>query len=366
MLRPPSLGAALSLLAVIAASQGCKGSRSRVPSDSRCVAPESDAPLVVAWSDRSTLSSAIGDRPVVVRSVGCELEILPSCRSKRADPYLFVASLPKRDVARLSGQQQVFRKLAPGAPETWSRLSGSDLEIRTTIIGAWRSDRNATRRDELEGDCADATHVVSGILVGGFKLTSVAPSEDPSRGSALSSAGKLEACSSSTELDQKPNAECNEPVQIELVPIREDAASISAQRSEEGGSKAPKTILGVTLAAGLAAAAYGGYRVVTSRSTIDDHCVDKACDQEGLDAADAGRKGAWILDAGLLVAAGSVVLLGVIPDRRSSYSSLPSRTKVAARPPVQKARAPLPDRPPMVLGPAVTPNGISLGLGGRF
>jgi len=357
--------AALALLAVLTAP-GCKGSRSRVPSDSRCIAAESDAPLVVAWPDRASLSRAIGDTPVVVRSVGCDLEILPSCRSAKADPYLFVASPPTRDVVRLSGQQQVFRKLSPGAPDTWSRLSGADLEVRTTIAGAWRSDRNAPKRADLEGDCADATHVVSGILVGGFKLTSVAPSEDPSRGTEFASAGKLEACSSSTQHDQKPNPDCDEPVRIELVPIREEPGAASARPSDEPGSKAPKTVLSVTLAAGLAAAAYGGYRVVTSRSTMDDHCIDKACDQEGLDAADAGRKGAWMLDIGLLVAAGSVVLLGVIPDRSNSYSSLPSRTRVASEIPARKARAPLPDKPKLLLGPSVTPNGVSLGLGGRF
>ena len=113
---PRWVGSLITTTLAAAWTCSCGGHHSRTPSNPRCAASDSNTPLIVAWSDRSEIHSAIKNGPVAVRYVGCELEVIDRCRVKRSDPTVYVSSAPQRSTDRISSEQ-LYRRMPEEAPQ---------------------------------------------------------------------------------------------------------------------------------------------------------------------------------------------------------------------------------------------------------
>jgi len=352
----------------------CSRHRSNVPSEPKCAQPRDNAPWIVHWPERASLQSAIGDGPVLVRYVGCELEIVPDCHPKRRDAYTYVGREQEKTAELLSDEQQLFRKLPVDAPGLDKERAGADVRLRATVAGVFRTDPHSVRGEELEGKCEDATHLVSGVVVGSYQLSAVRSASD-TEGSPLVSEGEPSACEKASTLDLHPPAGCSSPMRLELAPLSKAAPVaesttpwLTAYR-KDGLAK----MLTLTTIASLISLGWGAYKVVSSNKTVDDHCAGKACDQEGLNAAKAGKTGAYMVDVGLAGTAVSVLALVLFTGGGYSQSGSDDAGERRARPgagvasnriePAQRAQS---YSRTMRLTPVGGPQGVMLGWEARF
>lgn len=138
------------------------------------VRPQTE-PDLMAWDagSRATLKSIKAQGVVVVRyeAKGCDvsLHVLPNCKAK--GKYVFEPYSAKETKLARSANE-LFAELPVGAAKLSGKLRGTRA-IRTDYMmaGVESVEIGTTfKREELVGDCGDATHVVSKIYVGGFGL----------------------------------------------------------------------------------------------------------------------------------------------------------------------------------------------------
>ncbi|MEZ4383556.1 MAG: SUMF1/EgtB/PvdO family nonheme iron enzyme [Nannocystaceae bacterium] len=169
-----------NLAAHLAPTQDLAGATS---GQARCgVAKSHDRPLIIEWpsADRGALESEIGrgDHLVVVRYEGCEMELLRRCRARGA--YAFTALERKEESSALRSADDLYAKIPLGAARLEAELERHGaLRLAMMIVGAYEADLSqgaglvaALDPANLEGRCEGATHVVTGISVGAFALTS--------------------------------------------------------------------------------------------------------------------------------------------------------------------------------------------------
>jgi hypothetical protein len=206
------------------------------------VRPQTE-PDLMAWDSgsRATLKS-IEDQGVAVvhyEAEGCNvsLHVLPNCVAKGS--YSFSAySATETKMAR--NANELFAELPVGAAKLSTQLKGTRA-IRTDYMMAGVESLkigSTFKREELVGDCADATHVVSKIYVGGFALAAgetrdleggasvfVAPAVSAGGGAKSESAvehlqheGVAKACEEAQEKGT-PSPQCSVPLRIALMSL---------------------------------------------------------------------------------------------------------------------------------------------------
>jgi hypothetical protein len=147
---------------------------------SECTAKEVGAEQdLMAWdsASRSDLSRLRHEGIVAVRAAkrgcGIELRLLTHCIGTKA-AYSF-SPYWKSDTKEATTSGQLFARLPIGAAHLESELSG-DREVRTDFVLAGQYSLPASlyyARTDLTGpDCGKATHVVTTVFVGGFRLAS--------------------------------------------------------------------------------------------------------------------------------------------------------------------------------------------------
>lgn len=138
------------------------------------VRPQTE-PDLMAWDagSRATLKSIKDQGVAVVRyeAKGCDvsLHVLPNCKAK--GKYVF-SSYSAKETKLARSANELFAELPVGAAKLSGKLRGTRA-IRTDYVmaGVESVEIGTTfKREELVGDCGDATHVVSKIYVGGFGL----------------------------------------------------------------------------------------------------------------------------------------------------------------------------------------------------
>ncbi len=138
------------------------------------VRPQTE-PDLMAWDpgSRATLRSVKAQGVVVVHyeAKGCDvqLHVLPNCVAKGSyqfEPYSATETKLARNVSEL------FAELPLGAAKLSANLKGSRAVRTDYMMAGVESVKIGTawKREELVGECQDATHVVSKIYVGGFGL----------------------------------------------------------------------------------------------------------------------------------------------------------------------------------------------------
>jgi uncharacterized protein len=132
-------------------------------------------PLVVDWpaTARANLEVAMHDGIAVVSFRPTGLEVLTNCHVEGS--YGYVGTTVKEQLVRLESADEVKANLPLGGLGIAAKIGGefeqgAVVDVALMMVGKFRTTRrNATKMD-LVGDCANATHMVRGAIVGAFAL----------------------------------------------------------------------------------------------------------------------------------------------------------------------------------------------------
>jgi hypothetical protein len=206
----------------------------------RCrIAKNQDEPLVVEWPDaaRGKLESLAKGGIVAVRYRGCELKVLGQC-SIKSRGYRYSPVTRKESRVTIRNADELYASLPVGPVRLEAKLeTAGQLNVAMILVGRFeQAQRGRVTRDEMEGDCADATHVVSALTVGAFTFYAGAAADVGGGATAfgagaagrsaanrelLARDGDEAACARSASSDTTPPDGCGALVQIEVLPISE-------------------------------------------------------------------------------------------------------------------------------------------------
>lgn len=216
------------------------------PLDKCSVAAGRTNPLVTEWpaSEKAHLETAWGSGAVAVAYSGCEMRIIDGCRL--GGVYAWRRTTLASDTVRISNTDELYAKLPIGAVGLEGELSQSgSLAVRTTVAGQLRLDAAPGGADAAA--CSEATHYISAISVGAFKLfgggrttagggASIAGTGAGARtdrsDSVLREAGNPARCSDAE--DTAPHPECASPIQVFLAPLAGHGGAPEASPARTG------------------------------------------------------------------------------------------------------------------------------------
>jgi hypothetical protein len=190
-------------------------------------------PLVTEWvaSEKARLESLLKSQPVFVRYTGCELRLVDECRIEGG--YEWIRTTLSSDTVEIRSEDELYAKLPLGAARLQGELSQSGrLMVRTRVAGQLRLAGTGVPVFPNSAACNSATHVISAVSLGAFKL--MRGSRDSyggavgiqSVGAGLGSeraedvvheAGIDGACEQATAEAAHPN--CASPLQLFLTPV---------------------------------------------------------------------------------------------------------------------------------------------------
>lgn len=291
---------------VLTASVSCGGSQpvsvtpQRDPTPlAKCkVAPSQSSPLVTEWpaSEKAHLESMLSDRTVAVSYSGCDLKILDACRIKGS--YSFHRTTLATDTIEIKSEDDLYAKLPLGAVSLEGELQRSGrLAVRTTVAGQLRLNEEISDFPTT-GACAKATHVVTALSVGTFKLLSgggISGRAGVAVGTAgagakvsrdeevLREAGDPSTCAQVKSADS--SSQCSSPIQIFLEPIERNATAAASVEPDDSPGTSPR-LPREDLRNGVGASDDAG--------TADDSRPGKDAVQVSFQAPDSGK---WALRA---------------------------------------------------------------------
>jgi hypothetical protein len=213
------------------------------------VAKSQTDPLVVDWSsvDRARLEALARSGVVPVKYSGCEMRVLANCSANDAS-YRYVGTTRKHDEDHIRNADELYAKLPLGA----ARLEGTlqragELSVAMTIVGRYQFDRTI-RKAELQGDCAEATHVISALTVGAFAFEAGGSAKVGSEVTAFGAGGgaKSEAshdvlsqdgvaseCEKAGADDARAPAGCGALIRLELRVLPETVAQVMQDETKK-------------------------------------------------------------------------------------------------------------------------------------
>lgn len=212
------------------------------------------SPLIVEWpsSERAKLESLARGGVVAVRYEDCHMKTLASCRVRSA--YRYVALTPKHDVLHVRNQDELYASMPVYAASFEGKLKqAGELTVTMTIVGRYEAERPAVSQADLEGDCGEATHIVSAVTSGAFQFAAGGESEARGGASMLGAAaggksaqsretlaqdGDEKACHASAEGASAPPFGCGAFLRLEVEPIGKGAAPAKARTSPPQASPA--------------------------------------------------------------------------------------------------------------------------------
>lgn len=251
--RPASLAA---LVLILSSGTGCRGAnlasalaqtpRYEPADQARCGVTRSHTrPLIIEWPahDRSELETMVAEdgRLVAVRYAGCEMELLRGCSAPGS--YRYQGVQPKREDYRFERADDLYAKIPLGAANLEAELERHGaLSLGMTVVGRYQGASGRPARADLRGECEGATHVIAGLSVGAFRLSSGAGAKIGGGGGwgnvgagASSSAerglvrsdGEPDDCGEARE--DGPPDRCHALLRVEVEAIREPAEVAQAR-----------------------------------------------------------------------------------------------------------------------------------------
>lgn len=241
----PSLRRRVLVSVVLVFAAGCGGNAAsslarapefRADGQSKCGVTKSQAhPLIVEWpsADRGALEAQARKGLIVVRYVGCEMQVLTQCAARAK--YSYVGITRKKDRVSIRDADELYSNIPVGAAKFEAKLQrAGELGVDMVMVGRLEADTSPLHTNELEGECAQATHVISGVTVGAF--TFYAGSESQVGGGAsglgvaagarsstkretLAADGEEGACDKATRSDKAAPEGCGALLRVEVTPI---------------------------------------------------------------------------------------------------------------------------------------------------
>jgi len=208
-----------------------------MPTSFKCDASKGQTrPLIVEWSapDRAALEALAKRNQLVVHFEGCTLEPLRQCAAP-AQPYRYTAITPKDEVVSMTSVQELYANVPVHAVELEGKLQqAGELRAAMKIVGMYESPGNVPAVDQLQGDCASATHVVTALTVGAFEfsagrsregsakvevLGAGAGARDAASKETLSRDGDVSACANASGADTAPPERCGALLRLEVATL---------------------------------------------------------------------------------------------------------------------------------------------------
>jgi hypothetical protein len=198
------------------------------------VAASREQPLVTEWPApyKARLEALLQGGAVAVEYSGCDLKIVDRCRLSGS--YAWKKTTLSTDTTDIEDEDDLYAKLPLGAASLSGQLKTSgSLHVQTTVSGQLQLVGKATEDATHGAECARATHLVTALSVGAFKLVAggkakVSAGVEVGRvgggastaqsRSILRAAGEAANCERATK--DEPSPECRSPIQIFLTPIR--------------------------------------------------------------------------------------------------------------------------------------------------
>lgn len=229
-----------------------------LPGEKCSVKSAVSSPLIVEWpsASRGDLELRMKKGLVPVHYSGCEMKVLSRCQAQVR--YAYSAFEPKRDHVFIRNEDDLYANVPMGAAKLQSTLqSAGQLDVEMTLVGKYEGERDSIRADELQGDCAEATHIITGLTVGAFEFSAGgeaslgggaevmgagAGARSASKRHTLNQDGDQNACTRATRDDKAPPGGCGALLRLEVAPItRAPAAATPAPTYEAVAVKAPAT-----------------------------------------------------------------------------------------------------------------------------
>ncbi len=181
-------------------------------------------------SVRASLDAARKQGPVIVhyKGHGCDLrfEVLASCTAQGSyafGPYSATDSKLAHSISEL------YTELPLGASRLATRLRDSPaIRMDMTLVGTFTlSAASGLHVSDLKGDCANATHVVTKVVVGGFAIASgdartleASPPllADTSGRGIFAREGNAKACQDAQDKSAE-NPACDVPMRVVVAPL---------------------------------------------------------------------------------------------------------------------------------------------------
>jgi hypothetical protein len=132
-------------------------------------------PWLIEWdaTQKARMQAAARDGVLLVRYEGCELEVLYGCEQVGA--YDIVPTTLSTNTEYITNEDELFAKLPIGALKLVGEFrQGERWSLDYAILGMQKTRLESIDADSLEGGCARATHFVSAMAVGAYRLVSEA------------------------------------------------------------------------------------------------------------------------------------------------------------------------------------------------
>jgi hypothetical protein len=170
---------------------------------------------------------------VLVRYVGCEMEVLRRCSASAGYDYAPVTL--KEDRIRIRDADELYANIPIYAAKFESKLAtAGELNVEMSIVGSYEAAKAKIGLADLEGDCSRATHFVSAITVGAFDFTAGASAEigagvevlgtgagaeSKAERETINRDGDRSQCRRATAQDDAPPDGCGALLRLEVSPI---------------------------------------------------------------------------------------------------------------------------------------------------
>lgn len=242
-----TLGALVAAALALAAS-GCGSSNAasqiagKPPSagerfETKCVPDKLDEhPLIVALAsaDKLAMESRLRSGPLVVRYRDCHVTLLSRCTMRGA--YAYVGGTVKRDAVAAKNEDELFARIPVGAVGLAAKVrQKGSVSVAMAMVGRFESDARTPDRAALEGDCEGATHWVSGVTVGAYRMAAGTDAEARAQAAlfgaaaggsssssyeSLSEDGDGKACEAAGDADTKPPRACGALLRLDVQALR--------------------------------------------------------------------------------------------------------------------------------------------------
>jgi hypothetical protein len=200
----------------------------------RCqAAARSGSPLVTEWSaaEKANLQARLRAGALAVEYTGCSMRPLPACTLRGS--YRWQRTTLSSEGIEIHNQDELFTKLPLGAIALEAELARSGrIAVKTMVSGQYILEGSTSADVPDYGECAQATHLLTAVSIGSFKLHSggtldggVAANVGAYGGNArtassetlLREAGDFDSCKESS--DDAASIGCSSPIQAFLVPL---------------------------------------------------------------------------------------------------------------------------------------------------
>ena len=192
-----------------------------------------ETPLVTEWTaaEKASLQARLRSGGLAVEYTGCSMRPILSCNVRGS--YRWQRTTLSSETINIQNKDELFTKLPLGAFALEAELARAGmLEVRTMVGGQYVLEGATAAEVPDYGDCSQATHLLSALSIGSFKLNSGGSmqagaavgvgelgggTKTASSETMLREAGDFESCRLST--DETPDIGCSSPIQAFLVPL---------------------------------------------------------------------------------------------------------------------------------------------------